>query len=430
MAKNIILKKTDINKSENKIVYLQETDGSLNPYFNENLFVQYDIDLNNIPESILNISYVANVYPICWFLGATLKVKTLDKNFFLSIEKVKHEFAKYYPEILTKKSQLIVENLEAITYDSNLSAMLFSGGVDALYTYSRLDTDEIQLITIHGADIEIDNTSQWEKVQEVNRKSPLTLKNTKYFLRSNVRDFYAFKVEKLIYNNTQDWWTLLQHGLSLTSLLAPIAYKNEIGKVYIGSTLDISKETMPWGSSYIDNFIAWGNTNVIHHGQEANRFHKMRLLCDYFEEKQIPTPFRVCYHHLNTKLNCSQCTKCYRAIVSLIILGKDPREFGFEIPSKDNSVEIFYDKLIEVIQEQVFNQAVYFYWIEIYDEMIKRETKPFIFHDTTLEISKLEAIKNLLTQLQTKPKSWKNIRRGIKSAIRTSWFRLQNQFRN
>ena len=428
MAKNIILKKTDINTSENKIVYFQETDRSLKPYFNENLFVQYDIDLNNIPESILNISYVANVYPICWFLGATLKVKTLDKNFFLSIEKVKHEFAKYYPEILTKKSQLLVENFEAITYNSNQSAMLFSGGVDALYTYSRLDSDEIQLITIHGADIEIDNTSQWEKIQEVNRKLPLTLKNTKHFLRSNVRDFYAFKVEKLIYNNTQDWWTLLQHGLSLTSLLAPIAYKNEIGKVYIGSTLDTSKETMPWGSSYIDNFIAWGNTNVIHHGQEANRFHKMRLLCDYFEEKRIPTPFRVCYHHLNTKLNCSQCTKCYRAIVSLIVLGKDPREFGFEIPSKDNSVEIFYDKLIEVIQKQVFNQAVYFYWIEIYDEMIKKETKPFIFHDTILETSKLEAIKKLLTQLQTKPKSWKTTRRDIKSNIRTSWFRLRNRF--
>ncbi|MCK6608011.1 MAG: hypothetical protein L6Q46_06860 [Flavobacterium sp.] len=428
MSKNIILTKTIRNLNENKVVYFQETEVKFQPYFNENLFVQYDFDLSDIPDSILNIPFVANLYPICWFLGATLKVKTLDENFYLSIEKIKQEFAKFYPEIITKKSQLLVENFETISYNTNQSAMLFSGGVDALYTYSRLDSDKIQLVTIHGADIEIDNTSQWQKIQEVNRMLPLTIDNPKLFLRSNVRDFYTFKVEKLIYNNTQDWWTLLQHGLSLTSLLAPITYKDGIEKVYIGSTLDSTKETMPWGSSYIDNFIAWGNTNVIHHGQEANRFDKMRLLCDYFEEKKIPTPFRVCYHHLNTKLNCSHCTKCYRAIITLIVLGKDPREFGFEIPSKDNSVAIFYDKLIEVIEKQVFNQAVYFYWLEIYNEMVKKETKPFVFFDVTLETAKLEAIKNLLTHLQTKPKSWKTIRRGIKSAVRTSWFRLQNQF--
>lgn len=428
MSKTIQLKETAVDTKENSIKYVQVTDKALSLYFSEPLFIQYEFDLSDIPESILNIPYVANLYPICWFLGATLRVKSLDQTFYNSIERVKQEFGKYYPEIIVKNSKLLVENLETNTYENKQSTMLFSGGVDALYTYSKLDSSDVQLVTIHGADIEINNTAQWRKIQEVNRKLPLTVQNPKFFLRSNVRNFYAFKVEKLIYNNTQDWWTCIQHGLALTSLLAPIAYKNGIGKVYIGSTLDDSKNTMPWGSSYIDNFIAWGATQVIHHGQEANRFNKMRLLCEYFEEKKIPTPFRVCYHHLNTKLNCSECTKCYRAIMTLIVLGKDPRNFGFEIESKNNSVEDFYDKLIAVIEKQVFNQAVYFYWIEIYDEMVKQEVSPFIFHDESVEMEKLSQIKNLLAELQTKPKTWKMIRRGIKSSIRTSWFQLRNKF--
>ena len=301
IGKNITLKNTEVIVEESKVVFHQETSFLIKPYFRENLFINYDIDLSEVPVSILNIPFVANIYPMCWFLGATLKVKSLDKNFFESIEKVKQEFAKFYPEILFRNSKLIVEQLEETNHVSNNKAMLFSGGVDALYTYSRLDNQDVKLITIHGADIEIQNVSQWEKIKSITKSLELTKSNPYFFIKSNVRRFYRSKTEKLIFNNNQDWWTLIQHGLSLTSLIAPIAYKNNIGEIYIGSTLDTSKDFLPWGSSYIDNYIAWASTQVIHHGQEANRFTKMRLLCDYFQEKKIPTPFRVCYYNKNTK---------------------------------------------------------------------------------------------------------------------------------
>lgn len=428
MAKKIILSRTDVNLSENKIVFFQETDSYLKRYFRENLFIHYDIDLTTVPESILNIPFVANVYPICWFLGATLKVKTLDKNFFLSIEKVKQEFAKFYPEILSKKSRLIVENLETIEYSNHNEAMLFSGGVDALYTYSKLNTTDIQLVTIHGADIEIQNLAQWEKIKSVTKSLVLTQNNPNYFIRSNVRRFYKSKVEKLIYNNTQDWWTLIQHGLALTAFLSPIAYKNNIGKVYIGSTFEFSRNNMTWGSSYIDNFIAWGSTNIVHHGQDANRLEKMKFLCDYFERINIPTPFRVCYHHLNTKLNCSKCAKCYRAILTLIILGKDPRMYGFEVDIDNNSVEKFYDNLMQFIKKNVFNQAVYFYWLEIVDEMNMSNTPPFIFLDEILEMKKIDELNVLLKNLKIKKKTWKAICKEKTGTLRNKWYKMLNEY--
>mgnify|MGYP006180266213 CR=1 FL=1 len=81
----------------------------------------------------------------------------------------------------------------------------------------------------------------------------------------------------------------------------------------------------------------------------------MKFLSDYFEKVNIQTPFRVCYHHLNNKLNCSVCTKCYRAIITLIILGKDPRKYGFDVINENHSIDIFYDNLMNFIKKNVFN---------------------------------------------------------------------------
>ena len=427
MTKNIILSDTSLDTNNNKVTYLQNSSWRCKRYFRENLYVQYDIDLSSIPESILNIPYVANVYPICWFLGATLKVKTLDKNFFYSIEKVKAEFAKFYPEILFRNSKLIVEDWEEIEYPNHNKAMLFSGGVDALYTYSKLESKEVQLITIHGADIEIDNLNQWERIKDITLSLELTKQNSNFFIRSNVRRFYRSKVEKLIYNNNQDWWTLIQHGLSLTSYISPIAYNNNIGEVYIGSTFEFSKNNFTWGSSYIDNYIAWGSSNVIHHGQDANRLEKMKFLSDYFEKVNIQTPFRVCYHHLNNKLNCSVCTKCYRAIITLIILGKDPRKYGFDVINENHSIDIFYDNLMNFIKKNVFNLIVYFYWLEIVDEMEQSKVEPFIFYNEVSEKKKLYELNILLQNLKVKKKSLKVKCKEEIGRLRSNSYRLLNK---
>ena len=424
MAKNILLEKTVLLPNENKVVFFQETPPSFKRYFKENLFIQYDIDLSAIPESVLNIPFVANLYPICWFLGATLKVKTLDQNFYSSIETVKQEFAKFYPEILTKNSKLIVENLESVSYANPNEAMLFSGGVDALYTYATKNSAMMQLVTIHGADIDIQNLEQWEKIKAITKSLELTKNNPNLFIRSNVRSFYRSKVEKLLFNNTQDWWTLIQHGLSLTTYLAPIAFKNNIGKVYIGSTFEFEKNNMAWGSSYIDNLIAFGSTEVIHHGQDANRLEKMRYLTNYFEKVNLPTPFRVCYHQSNTKLNCSVCAKCYRAILTLILLGKDPRVYGFTMEMSSNSMEQYYDNLAEYIQKVVFRQSVYYYWLEIYEEMNTTNQAPFIFFNKVIETQKINELKSLLQQLKFKKKRWNTLIMEKLDHHRTKWFEI------
>ena len=181
---------------------------------------------------------------------------------------------------------------------------------------------------------------------------------------------------------------------------------------------------MAWGSSYIDNLIAFGSTEVIHHGQDANRLEKMRYLTNYFEKVNLPTPFRVCYHQSNTKLNCSVCAKCYRAILTLILLGKDPRVYGFTMEMSSNSMEQYYDNLAEYIQKVVFRQSVYYYWLEIYEEMNTTNQAPFIFFNKVIETQKINELKSLLQQLKFKKKRWNNLIMEKLDHHRTKWFEI------
>jgi hypothetical protein len=130
---------------------------------------------------------------------------------------------------------------------------------------------------------------------------------------------------------------------------------------------------------------------------------------------------------LNTKLNCSICAKCYRAIITLIILGKDPRKYGFEIEITTNSVELFYDNLAIFIQKNVFNQSVYFYWLEILDEMNKNNNSPFIFFNEAIEIKKINELNDLLQKLKFKKKTWKTSIKENLNSYRKKWFQTINK---
>ncbi len=62
IRKNIVLKNTEVILDDSKVVFHQETSFLIKPYFREDLFINYDIDLSEVPISILNIPFVVNIY--------------------------------------------------------------------------------------------------------------------------------------------------------------------------------------------------------------------------------------------------------------------------------------------------------------------------------------------------------------------------------
>jgi hypothetical protein len=378
-----------VNKT--KVVYDYEYSSTLKKYFckKNTFFVEYDTDVSDVPNSILAIPFLANVLPISWFVGFGIFISELDVDFFNSAEIIKSVFLQQYPETNDKISHLRIKNLVLNNVEVNHTAMLFSGGVDSYATYFRHIKEDPDLITIHGADISIDNLDHWHRLLKQNNQEPIISNNKKYTIKSNIRNFYTYNVDILLSN--LGWWGEVQHGLSLSCLLAPLSFKNGYQRIYIASSYNDNIK-ISWGSSpEIDNHIKWANTRIIHDGYELTRQEKVEMIVKNLILSKKKLNLRVCYSELNKGINCSECEKCYRTILGIILSNADPNKFGFKVTEK------VYEDILELISKGYFSKGTEYFWLEL-NEKIKEKNTFYIFKNREEEIEKINLISSLITR--------------------------------
>jgi len=281
----LILRQISYSDNGTKINYDYEANGQVQKYFDkEQLFYsKYLIDVSKVPDSIAVIPFLSNVLPIAWYAGFTIEVDEVDEDFYHSQELVKAEFEKrdlpssFGGTLVAKK---IVKNNST----GNKSAMLFSGGVDAYATYIRVYDKKPDLITLLGADIEIEDQEQWNDFTGFVENETLLKDNHKEYVETNLRDFYTYQVELLL--KDIGWWGKVQHGLALIGAIAPLCYVYNYGEIYIASSytdhIDID-----WGSTpEMDEKITWANgLKVFHDGYELKRQDKVDLIADFAATK-------------------------------------------------------------------------------------------------------------------------------------------------
>lgn len=391
------VKKINISDEGKKVTFDYELSKEIKKYFSsQKFFVEYDVAIASVPENILIIPFLANVLPISWFAGFDVYVNELDKEFCEAMSKVKLQFEKFYPKILERKSNLIVENLidsqEEINFTKN--AMLFSGGLDAYTTYYRHRNENLDLITIRGADISLDDLKQWDDVLEYNNTTEIINQNKKHYVSSNFREFITFEVEKLIPN--LGWWGKVQHGLGLISLVAPLAYLNNYKTLYIGSTRSEKMPFTPWGSMpEIDNLVKWGITNTVHDGYELTRLDKANYIVKESKKLNKYPPLRVCYNEFKNDLNCNVCEKCCRTSFAIMISGGKPQLYGL---NPDISL---YKKINHYIKNGYSTEGIKFYWNEMLTTL---DLKHFSFlEDDSFEKNEINKLIKLNEIAQTMP---------------------------
>lgn len=351
-----------------KIIYDYSLSEQIRKYFdlNESLYVKYDLDVSNTPKSIAVIPFLVNVLPISWFAGFDIYIDELDQTFYNSASLLKKEFSKLYKDNI-KPSRLVVKNVTTNRIEGSKSLMLFSGGIDAYATFIRNNSDRLDLVTVLGADIDIKDKKQWKDVVDYNNTADVLRDKKKYYIESNIRDFYTYHVD-LLYSMM--WWGKVQHGMSLVGLLAPLSYTLKMGKLYIASSytemVDIAWGSMP----QIDEKTCWADIQVVHDGYELKRQDKVDLITEYFENNQIKTPLRVCYSEVDKKLNCARCEKCYRSIIGIILSGKDPKNYGFNLSTN------IYSDIIKMFEERHFGKGVQYFWWEL---MVKAQNNDNFF---------------------------------------------------
>ena len=133
-------------------------------FWQKNLFVEYDVNIENIDASILNIPVLSNVITVAWALGGDVYVKELDKSYFKSLENTRLVFKSWYPK-LSFSTKIHVKKLVSNRFSNMRYGLLFSGGVDSLASYIRHKGKKPNLIMIWGLDIPLDQEDFWKKIK-------------------------------------------------------------------------------------------------------------------------------------------------------------------------------------------------------------------------------------------------------------------------
>ena len=369
------------------------------------MFVEYDTEIY-ADESILNIPLVATILPLAWLTGSDLYVETLDKSFKESMEKLQQIFQtmlqlpKYGTKIIVDK---IVENQANPVDPDRRTGLLFSGGIDSSYSLiTNIDTKP-RLIMHWGLDgppypIYRD---YWEMVQSTYTKYATQNDLTYNLTKTNVLEILnSRKIEhrfskELYYGSL---WVRLQESLVILCLTAPLSIKrfNRLiiaASMYKGSPANTDINRPHSAKPEIDENITWADIKVKHDGF-IPRYQKTSKIAEYLKKNDLH--LRVCLarpSNQNTpeKMNCNNCSKCYRTIMQLTQAGYDPNKTNFIVDENtftkireyytthgldvygNNSKSIIPEK----IEEDIHGSRAFFEWLKNYTPQKGRNLWPY-----------------------------------------------------
>jgi len=383
----------NIQKKKNKIVFQFEYTKSLEKYFNsdEEFFIEYfDTDIDTVPDSILVVPFLCNVLPIAWVLDARISVPEIDEVFYKSIPEFKKGYVNMYPqlsfagEVIASK---VIANDAKTDVKEGTPLAFFSGGVDAFNTLVNHIDEKPILMTLWGSDVFFDDIEGWDNVKKhvSNTSECFSLKYK--FIKSNFRKFINGKLltELVISKAGDHWWHGFQHGIGLIGHAAPITFNCHSKLVYIASSFtakDAGK--VPCASDpTIDNYVRWGNTEVIHDGYEFTRQDKIKNICDFVRgNPQAKINLRVCWQSSGGK-NCCKCEKCYRTIMGILAERQNPNDYGLFFSAG-------YNKKMEryIVYKIKMDAVAKCFWIDIQNKFLS-VTDVFVQHPELMWIAKI-----------------------------------------
>lgn len=328
----------EIRVRESKVEYRYSWDAALGKFFREdnNLFIECltDIDLSGVPKSVLAIPFVTNLLALSWIYDIDIVVNELDENFYNSITQIRKGFQSIYPNMVLN-GHLICDHLQRNNYEPSKKAVcLFSGGVDATFTFLRHRTEDVTLVNIWGVDIDLNDISGHKEVDEYCKRFANMFNKDYICIKSSVRTFLNESyLNSDVYRLIDDfWWHGAQHSIGMLSVLAPInyVYRNCVNYIASSFTQEDYEEGIKCISyPVVDNSLAIASTECFHDGFETNRIGKIEYICNERKKEQFDLDLKVCFHYENGK-NCSSCEKCMRTMAAIMVANDDVSKYGFD----------------------------------------------------------------------------------------------------
>ena len=281
--------------------------------------------------------------------------------------------------------------------------------MDAFESFTRNIDKKPYLISVHGADIDIDDVEKWEEFKRFNEEETILDKNKLCYVESNLRRFYTYEVDLLV---GVGWWGKVQHGMALLSLIAPLSYIYGIKTTLIASS-NTGEVNFGWGStSETDEKVRWANQSVLHDGFHLRRTQKIENIVAFAKRTGYKVKLRVCYSELRKGYNCNICPKCQRTMFGFILDGANPNDYGFIVPSD------FYDLILKNFGKNALMTVGVKYEWQCLQDKAREIQKPFIIFNEEKELIKFDTfIKLNLDQIVNKNKDKIQKRNQLKFVI-------------
>lgn len=226
-------------------------------------------------------------------------------------------------------------------------SLFFTGGLDAtsglVELLSSYPCKDLILINIWG-DVSTSDQLAYDSLVAYLEYLKQTLGVGYEFICSNCRELYneraiskltALKIHPW---HNHGWWASIAHILSMSSLIAPLAYLRGINYHYISSSYEASSKTFDANNEMMVNAIKFCNCELKSLDKDLDRTKKAKKIVEYCEQNNVRFKLKVCWHQHGGE-NCSRCEKCYRTILDIIINKDNPNLYGFSV-TKDTFADM------------------------------------------------------------------------------------------
>jgi hypothetical protein len=186
----------------------------------------------------------------------------------------------------------------------------FTGGIDAFFTVLRHPECK-SYVNVLGFDMPLRNQAAYERLMERLSGVADALGASIIGLSTNLRETRWGGIP----------WESFASGGALAGTF--LVLEREFGKILIPSSFDM-RTLMPWGTHPLsDPLYSTSRTQIIHEGTGHSRVEKTAFLSDY---EPALRNLHVCFQgqdaHGQDDTNCCTCSKCYRTMIVLDVLGK------------------------------------------------------------------------------------------------------------
>jgi hypothetical protein len=310
--------------------------GRARPYFaDRELWFDYgrEFDLGNVEPAIALLPALGTVIPIALAAGVDITAPFVDAVFAEQVDAIAAVIREMYPTLSRRPFELHGEIVKGREEGAgNGAALLYSGGIDSFTSLIRRREDVRALVSVWGADVELEDSGLWCLLEKVVAAAPAAPGTRRIAVRTNIRS----GLDDLRLNRDFDknfagtnWWAAIQHGLSLITICAPITKALGLARVLVASSYPADIPA-PWGSTpRLDNLIRWTGGAGEHDSADLTRQQKVKQIVVPFLAEH-PTPLAVCYQvgRGGANANCGECEKCLRTASGILAAHGDPAWAG------------------------------------------------------------------------------------------------------